>query len=594
MRAKAQPLAWYLRLAPRRQQLFSLIPYLQKHRKAMVVGTAMVLMTNIAAVISPWILRNAIDHLFQEVTRDILFFYASLMIGVSAVEGIFRFLMRRILIGASRDIEYDLRNDLFAHLQTLSKSYYQRHPTGDIMSRATNDLNAVRMVLGPGIMYSMNTLFTATLTIGILVTINFRLAVLTLLPLLAVSFSAKYFGKQIHRRFEKIQEQFSVLTTLAQENVAGVRVVKAYNQEEPFIERFRQANDDYVKRSLSLVRVWGIFNPLLTFLLGLSAVGLLWYGGHQVIAGSISVGDFVAFMAYLAMLTWPTIALGWVINIFERGSASMGRINEIFQSQAEIRDEQPQTIFQLKGNIRIKDLTFSYNGTPVLKNINVEIRAGQTLAIVGKTGSGKSTLVDLISRLYRVPRGTVFVDDVDINDIPLETLRRSIGYVPQETFLFSETVEENIAFGRPDIDFESIEECSKVSNIWPDIQDFPKKFKTFVGERGITLSGGQKQRIAISRALLVDPQILILDDALSSVDTHTEERILERLSGELANRTVILISHRISTVKMADQIIVLDQGSIVERGTHQELLEAGGPYADLHEKQLLKEELGVE
>ena len=309
MRAKAQPLAWYLRLAPRRQQLFSLIPYLQKHRKAMVVGTAMVLMTNIAAVISPWILRNAIDHLLQEVTRDILFFYASLMIGVSAMEGIFRFLMRRILIGASRDIEYDLRNDLFAHLQTLSKSYYQRHPTGAIMSRATNDLNAVRMVLGPGIMYSMNTLFTATLTIGILVTINFRLAVLTLLPLLAVSFSAKYFGKQIHRRFEKIQEQFSVLTTLAQENVAGVRVVKAYNQEEAFIERFRQANDDYVKRSLSLVRVWGIFNPLLTFLLGLSAVGLLWYGGHQVIAGSISVGDFVAFMAYLAMLTWPTIAL---------------------------------------------------------------------------------------------------------------------------------------------------------------------------------------------------------------------------------------------------------------------------------------------
>jgi ATP-binding cassette subfamily B protein len=516
------------------------------------------------------------------------------MIGVSTVEGILRFLMRRILIGASRDIEYDLRNDLFAHLQTLSPSYYHRHPTGDIMSRATNDLNAVRMVLGPGIMYSLNTLFTAVLTIGILVTIDFRLAILTLIPLLAVSFSAKVFGKQIHKRFEKIQEQFSVLTTLAQENVSGVRVVKAYNQEDPFIERFSQANEEYVNRNLSLVKVWGIFNPLLTFLLGLSAVGLLWYGGHQVIAGSISVGDFVAFMAYLAMLTWPTIALGWVINIFERGSASMGRLNEIFQSQSEIRDEQTQPISEIKGNIRIKDLTFSYNGTPVLKGINVDIRAGQTLAIVGKTGSGKSTFVDLIARLYRVPRGTVFVDDVDINDIPLETLRRSIGYVPQETFLFSETVEQNIAFGRPDVSFKSIEKSSKVSNIWPDIQDFPKQFKTFVGERGITLSGGQKQRIAISRALLVDPRILILDDALSSVDTQTEERILEKLTGELTNRTVILISHRISTVKMADQILVLDQGAIVERGTHQELLEAGGSYANLHEKQLLKEELGVE
>jgi ATP-binding cassette subfamily B protein len=594
MRARVESKTWSSWLAPRRQQLFSLIPYLQRHKNALVVGTAMVLMTNLAAVISPWILRNAIDHLFQEVTRDILLFYATLMIGVSTVEGILRFLMRRILIGASRDVEYDLRNDLFAHLQTLSPSYYHRHPTGDIMSRATNDLNAVRMVLGPGIMYSLNTLFTAVLTIGILVTIDFRLAILTLIPLLAVSFSAKVFGKQIHKRFEKIQEQFSVLTTLAQENVSGVRVVKAYNQEDPFIERFSQANEEYVNRNLSLVKVWGIFNPLLTFLLGLSAVGLLWYGGHQVIAGSISVGDFVAFMAYLAMLTWPTIALGWVINIFERGSASMGRLNEIFQSQSEIRDEQTQPISEIKGNIRIKDLTFSYNGTPVLKGINVDIRAGQTLAIVGKTGSGKSTFVDLIARLYRVPRGTVFVDDVDINDIPLETLRRSIGYVPQETFLFSETVEQNIAFGRPDVSFKSIEESSKVSNIWPDIQDFPKQFKTFVGERGITLSGGQKQRIAISRALLVDPRILILDDALSSVDTQTEERILEKLTGELTNRTVILISHRISTVKMADQILVLDQGAIVERGTHQELLEAGGSYANLHEKQLLKEELGVE
>ncbi|MEE2821681.1 MAG: ABC transporter ATP-binding protein [Acidobacteriota bacterium] len=560
----------------------------------MIIGAMMVFITNVAAVISPWILRNAIDHLFQELTRDILLFYSALIIGVSLVEGMFRFLMRRILIGASRDIEYDLRNDLFAHLQTLSPSYYHRHPTGDIMSRATNDLNAVRMVLGPGIMYSINTLFKAALTIGILITINLPLAFLTLLPLLAVSFSAKYFGKQIHKRFEKIQEQFSALTNLAQENVSGIRVVKAYSQEKAFIERFRKTNDDYMNRSLSLVKVWGIFNPLLTFLLGLSAASLLWYGGRQVIEGSISVGDFVAFMAYLAMLTWPTIALGWVLNIFERGSASMGRINTIFQSQSDIRDEQPHHISTLEGHIQIKNLTFSYNGTPALKDINVNIRAGHILAIVGKTGSGKSTFVNLISRLYLVPRETIFIDGLDINDIPLETLRKNIGYVPQETFLFSETVEENIAFGCPNTNFESIESISRTSNIWPDIQDFPKKFKTFVGERGITLSGGQRQRIAISRALLVDPQILILDDALSSVDTYTEESILENLTGELNKRTVILISHRISTVKIADQILVLDDGSIVERGTHKELLSARGHYADLYEKQLLKDALEVE
>ena len=584
----------YFQLDPRRRHLLSLIPYLKKYKRAIVIGAVMVLATNVAAVISPWILRNAIDHLYQEITRDILLFYAFLIIGVSAVEGVFRFLMRRILIGVSREIEYDLRNDLFAHLQSLSPSFYQRNPTGDIMSRATNDLNAVRMVLGPGIMYSINTVFMAVLTIGILVTINVRLAIFTLIPLLAVTYCVKHFGKQIHRRFEKIQEQFSVLTTLAQENVSGVRVVKAYNQEDAFIQRFQQANEDYVHRGLSLVRVWGIFNPLLTFLLGLSSVVLLWYGGRQVIEGSITVGDFVAFMVYLAMLTWPTIALGWVVNIFERGSASMERINQIFQSEPEIRDERPMNISEIKGNIRVSNLTFSYNGATVLKDISFKIREGETLAIVGKTGSGKSTFVNLLSRLYPIPKGTVFIDDVDINDIPLETLRTNIGYVPQETFLFSETVQENIAFGRPEASFKSIEESSKVSNIWPDIQDFPQQFKTFVGERGITLSGGQKQRIAISRALLVNPRILILDDALSSVDTETEERILTRLSGELAKRTVILISHRISTVKMADQILVLEEGSIVERGTHEELLQAQGPYASLYEKQLLKEELGVE
>ncbi len=583
-----------LRLDPRKRQLFTLIPYLKKYQAKIIIGATMVLLTNIVAVVSPWILRNAIDRLYLEISRDILLYYASLLIAASAVEGLFRFLMRRILIGVSRNIEYDLRNDLFSHLQSLSPSFYQRNPTGDIMSRATNDLSAVRMVLGPGIMYSINTLFTAVLTISILVTLNLQLAILTLLPLLAVSVCVKYFGNQIHQRFERIQEQFATLTTLAQENVSGIRVVKAYNQEEAFIGRFQEANQDYVDRSLSLVRVWGVFNPLLTFLLGLSSVGLLWYGGRQVIQGSMTVGDFVAFMAYLSMLTWPTIALGWVINIFERGSASMGRMNQIFQSRPEIRDESSSTLSTLEGHIQVNNLTFSYNGAPVLKNVSFEIPAGQTLAIVGRTGSGKSTLVNLLCRLYQVPEAGIFIDGSDINNIPLETLRTHIGYVPQETFLFSETVQQNIAFGRPEASLQSIQESAKISNIWPDIQEFPRKFETFVGERGITLSGGQKQRIAISRALLVNPRILILDDALSSVDTDTEEKILQGLAGEFTNRTVILISHRISTVKMADQILVLEKGEIVERGTHDELLKTEGHYATLYERQLLKKELGVE
>lgn len=583
-----------LRLDPRKRQLFTLIPYLKKYQAKLIIGATMVLLTNIVAVVSPWILRNAIDRLYLDISRDILLYYASLLIAASAVEGLFRFLMRRILIGVSRNIEYDLRNDLFSHLQSLSPSFYQRNPTGDIMSRATNDLSAVRMVLGPGIMYSINTLFTAVLTISILVTLNLQLAILTLLPLLAVSVCVKYFGNQIHQRFERIQEQFATLTTLAQENVSGIRVVKAYNQEEAFIGRFQEANQDYVDRSLSLVRVWGVFNPLLTFLLGLSSVGLLWYGGRQVIQGSMTVGDFVAFMAYLSMLTWPTIALGWVINIFERGSASMGRMNQIFQSRPEIRDESSSTLSTLEGHIQVNNLTFSYNGTPVLKNVSFEIPAGQTLAIVGRTGSGKSTLVNLLCRLYQVPEAGIFIDGSDINNIPLATLRTHIGYVPQETFLFSETVQQNIAFGRPEASLQSIQESAKISNIWPDIQEFPRKFETFVGERGITLSGGQKQRIAISRALLVNPRILILDDALSSVDTDTEEKILQGLAGEFTNRTVILISHRISTVKMADQILVLEKGEIVERGTHDELLKTEGHYATLYERQLLKKELGVE
>lgn len=578
----------------RLRPLLSLLPYLKKYRQKIVVGIFMVLLTNVAAVVVPWILKDAINHLYLEINRDLLLYYAALIVGVSLVEGFFRYQMRRILIGVSRYIEYDLRNDLFAHLQRLPPRYYQQHSTGDIMSRATNDLSAVRMVLGPGIMYSVNTIFTTVLTIALLVTIEWRLTLLSLLPMVGVSYTVKHFGKHIHERFEKIQEQLAALTTLAQENVAGIRVVKAYSQEAAFIERFQATNRDYLRKSLSLVRVWGLFYPMLSLLLGLSAVGLLYLGGRQVIQGNITLGEFVAFMAYLAMLTWPTIALGWVINIFERGSASLGRINAILETQPEIRDENPLAVRALTGNIAVRNLTFSYHGRPVLRDIDFEIRAGQTIAIVGSTGSGKSTLVNLLCRLYPVARGTIAIDGIDINDIPLQVLRKNVGYVPQDTFLFSETVKENVAFGQPESGFDAVEAAARISNIWPEIQHFPKRFDTFVGERGITLSGGQKQRIAISRALLIDPRILILDDALSSVDTYTEEQILQRLAEELKDRTAILISHRVSTVKMADQILVLDEGRMVERGTHEDLLQAGGYYADLYEKQLLKEELGVE
>lgn len=576
-----------------KNHLLSLIPYIRKYRSQVALGALMVLLTNIAAVTSPWILRTAIDELYIKIDRDILLYFSLFIIGVSLIEGGFRFLMRRILIGVSRKIEYDLRNDLFAHLQSLSPSFYERNPTGDIMARSTNDLSAVRMVLGPGIMYSMNTLFTVILTTTILIRINTQLAILTLAPLLGVSLCVKYFGKQIHQRFERIQEEFSTLTTLAQENVAGIRVVKAYNQENAFIERFRAASDRYLNKSLSLVRVWGIFSPLLSFLLGLSSVGLLWYGGYQVIEGQITVGDFVAFIAYLAMLTWPTIALGWVINIFERGSASMGRINKIFNSHPEIRDEHTLPISILEGHIQVRNLTFSYNGNPILKEINFEVLPGQTLAIVGSTGSGKSTLVNLLCRLYRVPKGKIFIDTIDVNNIPLQTLRQGIGYVQQETFLFSEMVSDNIAFGQPKANPKAIENAARLSNIWPDITQFSNQMTTLVGERGITLSGGQKQRIAISRAILINPKILILDDALSAVDTRTEELILERLSKNTSPRTVILISHRISTIRSADLILVMDKGEIVERGSHRHLLTANGHYARLYEKQRLKAELGV-
>jgi ATP-binding cassette subfamily B multidrug efflux pump len=557
----------------------------------------MVCCTVIASMFSPWVLKYVVDDLRIAFSKDKLPFYAVLILGISAVEGFFRFWMRRILIGVSRHLEYDLRNNFLAHLQRMSLSFFYSRNTGDIMSRATSDLEAVRSVLGPGIMYSATTIITVIIATGILLRINWKLTLLAYIPLALVSLSVQKLGRQIHDRFEKIQEQFSAISTRAQENLSGIRVIKAFAREESEVAAFKSLNREYVSRSAALIRLWGIFYPMMSALTGLSSAILLWYGGRQVISGKLSLGEFVAFMGYLAMLTWPTIAIGWVINIFQRGSASMERILRILNTKSDIEEypdaSSPRAVL---GAVEIRNLTFGYSNAsfPALRNINVTIPAGETLAIVGHTGSGKSTLINLIPRLFDPPPGTVFVDNQDVRHWPLAELRRIIGYVPQETFLFSDTIHENIAFATDGpVSEEKSAWAARISFVENDIQSFPQQYKTHVGERGITLSGGQKQRVAISRAIAMEPKILILDDSLSNVDTYTEERILEGLSGVMRGRTTILVSHRISTVKNAHQIIVLQDGAIVERGTHESLMAAEGVYAELYHKQLLEEELAT-
>jgi ATP-binding cassette subfamily B multidrug efflux pump len=557
----------------------------------------MVILTVTASMFSPWILKYVVDDLRQSIERSKLPIYAALILGISTLEGFFRFWMRRILIGVSRKVEYDLRNDFLAHVQQMSLSFLQSRSTGDIMSRATNDLNAVRSVLGPGIMYSMNTITLVVISTSILLKLNWKLTLLAYIPLALVSVTVKKFGGQIHDRFESIQAQFSNLSTKAQENISGIRVVKAFAREESEIDEFGRLNLEYVQRNVSLIRLWGVFYPLMTALIGLSSVALLWFGGRQVINGRLTLGEFVAFMGYLAMLTWPTIAVGWVINIFQRGAASMGRILEIMEAEPEILDEPGATApAPVQGRLEIRNLTFKYpkSTDAVLSDINLSVPAGTILAIVGHTGSGKSTIVNLIPRLFDPPPGTIFIDGKDIRQWPLSELRKNIGYVPQETFLFSDTIRENIAFGSDSgIPDKAVNWAIRISRIEDDIETFSNKINTYVGERGLTLSGGQKQRVAISRAVITLPKILIFDDSLSNVDTYTEEKILEELTKIMSHRTTILVSHRISTVKSAHQIVVLKEGAIVEHGTHESLMESQGVYAELYRKQLLEEELAV-
>jgi ATP-binding cassette subfamily B protein len=551
------------------------------------------LLNNGIWILFPQVIRRAIDDLHGGVSRHKLLIYALLLLAVAGFKGIFQFLTRWIVIGVSREIEFDLRNDFFRHLEGLSYSFYQRTRTGDIMARATNDLNAVRMLLGPAIMYSANTIVFTAGALVFMLSISPKLTMYAFLPLPMVSVAIQYFGKRIHERFERIQAMFSDISARAQENFSGARLIRAYVQEEYEIAGFETANKEYIARSLKLVRLMGMLWPTLEVMLGFAIVLVLWLGGREVLYGRITVGGFVAFNTYMVQLTWPIIALGWVINIFQRGTASMARINDLLVEKPEIEDEPPAVPVGsvIEGGIEFRDLNFGYNGIPVLHDINLRIPAGSSLAIVGPTGSGKTTLVSLIARIYDAAQGTVLIDGRSVREYPLELLRRNIGFVPQETFLFSETVRENIAFGVENATDEQIRWAANAASIAEDIEGFPEQYRTLVGERGITLSGGQKQRTAIARAVIRDPRILILDDALSSVDTQTEDKILNRLREIMRDKTTIFISHRVSTVRNADRIAVLHGGRIVEAGTHEGLLALNGYYSDLYNKQLLEEEL---
>jgi ATP-binding cassette subfamily B protein len=576
------------------KNLRPLFPYLKKYRWTLFWGALTVFGNNGIWVYFPQVLQRAVDSLKPGSVRHTFFVYSLLLLGIAITKGIFQFLTRWIVIGVSREIEYDLRNDMFAHLSRLDYSYYQKNRTGDIMARATNDLNAVRMLLGPAIMYSANTIVFTVAALFFMWHISPKLTICAFAPLPLASIIIQYFGRKIHERFERIQAQFSDISSRVQENLSGARLIRAYVQEEPEIALFETSNKEYVERSLPLARLMGMLWPALEFLLGLAYAMVLWLGPREVLSGRITTGQFYGFSMYILMLTWPVIALGWVINIFQRGTASMGRINEILTAQPDITDREVTASLSsqsIRGELQFRNLSFAYNGIPVLEDINLEVPAGTSLAIVGPTGSGKTTLVSLIPRIYDAPPGTVLLDGRPIREFPLKVLRQNIGFVPQETFLFSDSVRENIAFGVESATDQQVHDAAESASIAADIEGFPEQYQTMVGERGITLSGGQKQRSAIARAIIRDPRILVLDDALASVDTYTEERILNHLREVMQGRTTIFISHRVSTVRNADRIAVLHHGRIVEIGTHEELLARNGYYTELYNKQLLEEEL---
>ncbi|PYP41197.1 MAG: ABC transporter ATP-binding protein [Gemmatimonadetes bacterium] len=571
-----------------------LLPYLIRYRRGLAWGLACVALANLIDLAQPQVLRYAVDDLYRGVTAAKLGRYALILFGISVFSGVFKYRMRQAVIGISRHVEFDLRNDLFAHLQSLPLQYFQRSRTGEIMSRATNDLSAVRLMLGPGMMYLVNTAVVTLVALGFMLAISPRLTLYALLPLPLVSFSVWFFGDRIHRRFEDIQAHFATVSARVQENLAGVRVVRAFVREPGEIEDFHALNREYLDKNLALIRTSGVFHPALGFLSGLAALIGLYLGGREVVARHITLGQFVAFTVYLAKLNWPVFALGWVINLFQRGMASFGRIVEILDVVPEIRSPaRGRRPPRARGEIEFRNLTFRYPGAaaPALRNLSLTVPAGKIAAVVGRTGAGKTTLLSLLPRMFDPPPGTVFLDGVDVRELDLEWLRLQVAFAPQENFLFSTTVAENLAYGVAGATRAEVERVAGIARLDEDVRSFSQGFDTLVGERGITLSGGQKQRATIARALLRRAPVLMLDDCLSSVDTHTEEEILRRLRHELSGRTTLLVSHRVSTVRDADLIVVLEDTGVVERGNHETLLREGGRYAELYREQQLEEEL---
>jgi ATP-binding cassette subfamily B protein len=571
--------------------------YFGKYRWRLVAGTIFVLASVLFGVFVPRYVGFAIDDLKAGATYERLFRSVAVIIGTSIISGVFLYFQRRTLINMSRHIEFDLRQDFYGHLQRLPLEFFQNHRTGDLMARATNDLGAVRQIAGPAIMYSEQTLFRVLIILPILFGISVKLSLILLLTMPFVSLTVKYFGQQIHVRYEKIQEFFSEIAARAQENLSGVRVVRAYAQEKPEIAAFTDLNRQYVERNIGLAKLSAVFRPLMQFFIGLGFAAILYIGGRETAEGHMTIGEFTAFNLYLEQLIWPLIAMGYVTNLVQRGSASLKRMHQIMQVEPAIADAPcaEKGVPGIRGKIEFRNLRFAYTaeGPEVLKDINLVIEPGQTVAFIGRTGAGKSTLMNLVPRLLDAAPGMVWIDDRPIREIRLRTLREAIGYVSQETFLFSETLAENIAFGVTNGHSKNVEWAAEVAGLAEDIRSFPRQYETILGERGITLSGGQKQRTAIARAVIREPRILILDDSLSAVDTYTEEKILSQLRGVMASRTTLIVAHRISTVKHADLICVLDHGRIVEQGTHDELMQLEGEYADLYMRQLLEEELAA-
>lgn len=588
-------------------------PYIRQHSTQILAGTCCALVTNTIAVLIPWILKIAIDDLQRGISIEKLRLYPAVIVGVALVGSIFRFVMHRGLFSAARRIEYDIRNEVFRHLERWSLADFQQYPIGDLMSRTTNDLASVRMMVAPVMLHAISTLFLFTWSLSLMLSLSIRLTLFAIIPLSMVTISVRYFGRAIHKQFSLIQAQIARVTTIVHQTIVGVRIVRAYRLERPQLQVFREANDEFLVSSRRLVQLEGVFHPTLHFLLGLSNLLVLWLGSREVLAGRLTTGGFVAYAAYLMMLSWPVQAFGWVINMLQRGMASWQRMLELLDRHPAITDREAMSLpaeFVIRGDLTFSSLTFSY-GSPLrhdgqrplddrricsLTDISFHVERGATIAIVGRTGSGKSTLIQLIARIHDPPPGTVFVDGIDVRKLPLSVLRSAIGIVPQNPVIFSNTIAANIAYGAkyaPGLGERDIRWAARVACLEEDIALLPEGYNTLVGELGVNLSGGQRQRTVLARSLMMDPRILVLDDALSAVDTYTEEKILQRLKNARRGNTLLIVSHRVSTVRGADLILVLDNGNIIERGTHDHLVSLGGVYADLHRKQSLQEQLSA-